>query len=57
MEDEWHVNVCSHGKAVRQLLRDGEIKKNALKWRFPCILVAAWEGHLHTLKFIYTAPR
>jgi hypothetical protein len=32
-----------------------EHKKNPFPWRFACILVAAWEGQLHTLKFIYSA--
>ena len=33
------------------------MKKNARRRRFTCILVAAWEGQLLILKFIYTAPR
>ncbi len=37
--------------------RHGKMKKNARRWRFTCILVAAWEGQLLILKFIYTAPR
>jgi len=35
----------------------GNRRKKPLPWRFPCILVAASEGQLHTLNFIYTALR
>jgi hypothetical protein len=34
-----------------------EQKKNPFPWRFACILVAAWEGQVHTLNFIYSASR
>jgi hypothetical protein len=34
-----------------------EQKKNSFRWRFACILVAAWEGQLHTLSFMHSALR
>lgn len=34
-----------------------EQKKNPFRWRFACILVAAWEGRLHTRNFMYSALR
>jgi hypothetical protein len=35
----------------------GNRRKTPFPWHFACILVAAWEGQLHTLNFSYSALR